>query len=121
MALIVGEQTIDTESIIGSCRYPAQALGGAPTVSPNVYVNGQPLRSYDATSVPSDVTGIPLGNNTCAIGTRQVIPSVNTTVYINGKLPALSGDNVSMLGTTRPLPLTNTYVSDTIKIQENLI
>ena len=121
MALIVGEQTIDTESIIGNCRYPAQALGGAPTVSPNVYVNGQPLRSYDATSVPSDVTGIPLGNNTCAIGTRQVIPSVNTTVYINGKLPALSGDNVSMLGTTRPLPLTNTYVSDTIKIQENLV
>ena len=56
MPNLVGENTVDTANTDGNCIYPAAPLGGSPTISPNVLINGQPLRSYDSTSRPSDVT-----------------------------------------------------------------
>tara|TARA_B100001057_G_scaffold121804_1_gene120633 strand:- start:3096 stop:3440 length:345 start_codon:yes stop_codon:yes gene_type:complete len=99
MPNLAAENTFDTQSVDGNCTYPATALGGAPTISANVLMNGQPLRSYDSSSVVSPVPGV----LPCPPGTRVITPTVNTTVFINGKLPAVQGDNASLLGTPRPL------------------
>tara|TARA_B100001248_G_C27353804_1_gene442710 strand:- start:63 stop:428 length:366 start_codon:yes stop_codon:yes gene_type:complete len=106
MANLAAENTFDTQSVDGNCTYPATALGGTPTISANVYMNGQPLRSYDSSSVVSPVPGVkinPLNPLPCQPGTRVITPAVNTTVFINGKLPAVQGDNAALLGTPRPL------------------
>tara|TARA_B100000963_G_C22634787_1_gene676973 strand:+ start:242 stop:607 length:366 start_codon:yes stop_codon:yes gene_type:complete len=106
MANFVGTATVDTVSTDANCLYPAAPLGGTPTISSNVIVNGQPLQYYSSTSIPDPVTGVkinPLIPLPCQPGTRVVTPTVNTTVFINGKLPAVTGDQAAMLGTPRPL------------------
>ena len=106
MANLVGEFTVDSPNTDGNCIYNAEPLGGQPTVSPNIQINGQPLRSYDATSRPSDVTAVkvnPLIPVPCQPGVRIVTPTVNTTVFMNGKLPAVTGDQAAIAGTPRPL------------------
>ena len=121
MPLLVGTDCIDTQSIDGNCTYPAAPLGGAPTISPNVLVNSQPLKTYDSTSVPASVDGIKINTLIplpCQPGTRVVTPTVNTTVFVNGKLPAVQGDQAALLGT--PRPLTGPFQHANIIIGSNL-
>ena len=117
MAFLISKETIDTESIGPFCDYPAQALEGNPFMSPNVRVGGKPVPIYDATSFPSNVTGIRRGPTAClSTGDRVITPQVNTSVYINGKLPAVQGDSATMVGISTPRPLTAPWLSGTIQI-----
>ena len=117
MAFLISKETIDTESIGPFCDYPAQALEGTPFMSPNVIVNGKLVPIYDATSFPSKVTGIRRGPTAClSTGDRVITPQVNTSVYINGKLPAVQGDSATMVGISTPRPLTAPWLSGTIQI-----
>ena len=117
MAFLISKQTSDTESIGPFCDYPAQALDGSPFMSPNVIVNNKPLPIYDATSLPSSVTGIRRGPTACtSTGERIITPTVNKNVYINGRLPAVQGDNATLDGISTPRPLTAPWLSSTIQI-----
>ena len=120
MAFLISKETIDTESIGPFCDYPAQALDGSPFMSPNVKVggvNGTPVPIYDATSLPSSVTGIRRGPNACtSTGERIITPTVNTSVQINGRFPAVQGDNATLDGISTPRPLTGPWLSSTIQI-----
>ena len=120
--LLVGKFTIDSPSIDGNCRYSEQSLLGVPTLSPNVYVDGKPLETYDETSVPSPVVGIklnPLVPIPCQPGVRKVLNISNTTVFINGKRPAISQDKVQLGSMSRDLQ--TPWISDRIRIGTNLI
>ena len=117
MAFLISKQTLDTQSLGPFCDYPAQALDGSPTMSPNVRVGQIPVPIYDASSVPSSVTGIPRGTTSCAsTGDRVITPTVNTTVFINGRLPAVQGDSATLVGISTPRPLTAPWLSSTIQI-----
>ena len=121
MPNLVGENTVDTANTDGNCIYPAKKLGGTPTTSPNIKINGQSLKSYDGTSTPSSVTATkvnPLIPLPCQPGTRVVTPTVNTTVFMNGRLPAVTGDQAALLGT--PRALTGPYQHANIIIGSNL-
>ena len=120
MAFLISKETIDTESIGPFCDYPAQALDGSPFMSPDVKiggVNGTPVPIYDATSLPSSVTGIRRGPTACtSTGERIITPTVNTSVQINGRFPAVQGDNATLDGISTPRPLTAPWLSSTIHI-----
>ena len=120
MAFLISKQTSDTESIGPFCDYPAQALEGSPFMSPDVKiggVNGTPVPIYDATSLPSSVTGIRRGPTACtSTGERIITPTVNTSVQINGRFPAVQGDTVTLDGISTPRPLTAPWLSSTIQI-----
>ena len=120
MAFLISKETIDTESIGPFCDYPAQALDGSPFMSPNVKVggvNGTPVPIYDATSLPSSVTGIRRGPTACtSTGERIITPTVNTSVQINGRFPAVQGDNATLDGISTPRPLTGPWLSSKILI-----
>ena len=120
MAFLISKETIDTESIGPFCDYPAQALDGSPFMSPDVKiggVNGTPVPIYDATSLPSSVTGIRRGPTACtSTGERIITPTVNTSVQINGRFPAVQGDNATLDGISTPRPLTGPYQHATIII-----
>jgi hypothetical protein len=106
MPNLVGEDTVDTVSTDGNCLYEAKALGGTPTTSNTIKIEGQVLKTYDATSSPDDVDGEkinPLIPAPCQPGTRIVTPTVNKTVFMDGRLPAVTGDEAAMFGTARPL------------------
>ena len=106
MPNIASSDCIDTPNTDGNCIYAAKELGGTPHTSPNVYFENEQVEYYDSTSVIDTVTAtkvnpaIPLP---CQPGVRVVTPLVNTSVYINGKLPAVSGDEAKIVGTARPL------------------
>ena len=120
MAFLISKQTVDTESIGPFCDYDAAALEGTPFISPDVKiggVNGIPVPIYDATSLPSIVPGIRRGIPQCtSTGQRIITPTVNTTVMINGRLPAVQGDNATLDGISTPRPLTAPWLSSTIQI-----
>ena len=106
MPNFVGRETVDTASTDANCLYPAAPLGGAPNVSPNVIVNGEKLEYYTTNSVIDPVTAVkinPLIPLPCQPGVRVVTPTVNTTVLINGQLPAVTGDQAALIGTPRAL------------------
>ena len=120
MAFLISKETIDTESIGPFCDYPAAALEGTPFISPNVKIGGAqgiPVPIYDATSNPSSVTGIRRGTTQCtSTGERIITPTVNTSVQINGRFPAVQGDNATLDGISTPRPLTAPWLSSTIQI-----
>ena len=117
MAFLITKETQDTPSVGPFCDYPAQALDGTPFMSPNVKVGQRPVPIYDATSFPSNVTGIRRGPTAClSTGDRVITPQVNTSVYINGKLPAVQGDSATLVGISTPRPLTAPWLSSTIHI-----
>ena len=117
MAFLITKETQDPASVGPFCDYPAQALDGSPFMSPNVKVGGRPVPIYDATSFPSNVTGIRRGPTACAsTGDRVITPQVNTNVFINGKLPAVQGDSATLVGISTPRPLTAPWLSSTIHI-----
>jgi hypothetical protein len=86
-------------------------------------VNNQPLNII--AGVPSflctPVNGVkinPLSPLPCQPGTRILKPLVNTSVFINGQLPAVTGDEAALLGS--PRPLTGPFQHPTIVIGSNL-
>ena len=86
-------------------------------MSPNVRVGGRPVPIYDAASLPSIVPGIRRGIPQCtSTGQRVITPTVNTTVFINGRLPAVQGDSATLDGISTPRPLTAPWLSDRIMI-----
>lgn len=106
MPNIAASDCVDTANTDGNCLYPAAPLAGTPNVSVNVFFENQAVEYYDSTSVVAPVTGVkvnPLVPVPCQPGTRVVVPLVNTSVFINGKLPAVQGDEAKLLGTPRLL------------------
>ena len=120
MAFLVGPETVDTPSTDGNCTYPAAPLGGTPYTT-TVYSDGIPIDIYDNLSVPAPVAGVkinPVIPLPCQPGQRVIQPTVNTTVLINGRLPAVTGDQAALLGT--PRPLTGPFQHPTILIGTQL-
>jgi len=106
MPFLVGKETVDTPSSDATCVYPAKALGGSPIKSPNVYIDKKQVEFYTSTTIPDNVEGVkinPLSPLPCQPGNRVIVPSVNTSVYINKQLPAVQGDKAQLLGSDRPL------------------
>ena len=122
---LIGPDAEDSPNTDGNCVYPAKALGGEPTKSPNIKINNQEVKTYDFTSSLDTVTEhtkvnpfIPLP---CIDGKRKILedsPKTNESVYFNGKLPAEMGDSVTIITSTGPSfrLLTGPTQFDTIKI-----
>ena len=121
---LIGPDAIDSPNTDGNCVYPAKALGGEPTRSPNIRINNREVKTYDFTSTLDTVTDhfkllpLPLP---CIDGVRRILedsPRTNETVYFNGKLPAVMGDSVTIITSTgRSFRLlTGPTQFDTIKI-----
>ena len=122
MPNLVGTDTFDTLNDDGTCIYPAKALGGTPNRSANIRINQQVCEFYDATSPLDSITGQkinPLSPLPCQPGTRTIVPQTNTTVFFNGKLPAVTGDKTQMLFGS-PRILTGPYKAVNIIIGQNL-
>ena len=123
MAFLASVDTVDTVSSDGTCVYGAEALGGTP-VETTVKVNDETLEIIAATDKPyyecddiSDITKVnPLSPLPCQPGTRRLTPTVNTTVFINGKLPAVTGDDAQLVIGGSPRPLTGPFQHPTIII-----
>ena len=121
MPQIASSNCIDTANTDGNCIYPAKALGGEPHKSSNVYFEGKEVEFYDSTSKIDDVEGVkvnPLIPLPCQPGVRTIVSTVNTSVSINGKFPAVTGDQTSLGGT--PRPLTGPFQHANIIIGSNL-
>ena len=116
---LAGRTTFDTDSVFGSCTYPKTPLGGAPDISGDILVGGQPLETYSASSVPDSVTGTG-SDASCATPQPRTMNVVNNSkVFFNSKLPALSvGSSTSLGGVNRPL--TGPYQHVNIVIGSNL-
>ena len=91
-----------------------------------VIAGGTPLKIVAGAPVPyacDDVTGVkinPLSPLPCQPGTRIIRPTVNTTVFINGQLPAVTGDEAQLVIGGSPRPLTGPFQHPTIVIGSNL-
>lgn len=123
MANLVGPETIDTASTDGNCTYPAKALGGSPFES-TVVSGGVSIKIYDNTSVPDSVEGIKINPAIpvpCQPGQRIILPKVNQTVFFNGRLPAVTGDEAQLVLGSTPRPLTGPYQHPTIVIGSRVI
>ena len=110
MPNLASEDTVDTLSSDGNCIYNDAPIGGSP-VSTSVVVGNQPLKIVAGTPFYAcdDVTGQkinPLSPLPCQPGTRRITPTVNTTVFIDGKLPAVTGDQAQLIIGGSPRPLT---------------
>ena len=53
---LIGPDAEDSPNTDGNCVYPAKALGGEPTKSPNIKINNQEVKTYDFTSTLDTVT-----------------------------------------------------------------
>ena len=115
MTQLVIRETVDTPSIVFGCMYPAAALEGSPIVSPNIKIDGQQVQFYTAATIPATVEGIPLFFGPCPLGVRAIVASNNTTVFFNGQLPAVVGDEAKILGSTNR-PLVGPYGPATVLI-----
>ena len=122
MHFIAGAESLDTVSTDGNCLYKPTPLGadipGVPFTSPNVLVNKAPLAFYagmlslpngttppggatPGTVTPTKINPLPpIGLIPCAPGIRTIIPTANKTVFINGKLVAVQGDQTLIVGST---------------------
>ena len=119
MPNVVGPDCVDSPSTDGNCLYPAQALGGETTTSPNVYFEDEQVEYYQSTNFPDAVEGVkvnPLIPAPCQPGQRRINPVVNNSVFINGNLFAVTGDEASLVGVTTPRTLTGPYKHPTINI-----
>ena len=124
MPNLASEDTVDTSSTDGTCIYNAAPIGGSP-VSTSVVVGNQPLKIIAGTPFYAcdDVTGVkinPLSPLPCQPGTRRITPTVNTTVFINGKLPAVTGDQAQLVIGGSPRPLTAPFQHASILIGSRL-
>ena len=122
MPNLVGKNTFDTLNDDGTCIYPAKALGGTPNRSANIKINNQVCEFYDVTSSIDSITGQkinPFSPLPCQPGTRTIVADTNTTVFFNGKLPAVTGDRTQMLFGS-PRILTGPFQHANIVIGSNL-
>ena len=124
MPNLASTETIDTTSSDGTCIYNAAPIGGSP-VSTSVKVGNQPLKIIAGTPFYAcdDVTGVkinPLSPLPCQPGTRRITPTVNTTVFIDGKLPAVTGDQAQLVIGGSPRPLTAPFQHANILIGSRL-
>ena len=125
MPNLASTETIDTTSTDGTCIYNPAPVGGSG-VSTTVVVGNQPLVIIAGAPDPyvcDDVIGVkinPLSPLPCQPGTRRITPTVNTTVFINGKLPAVTGDQAQLLIGGSPRPLTGPFQHPKIKIGTRL-
>ena len=122
MPNVVGPDCVDTVSTDGFCRFPAKALGGSSSTSPNVYFEGEKVEHYPVAEniFLDEVEGIPLPTNVlgvCQPGVRKLKPVINQNVLINGKLFAVTGDEADLItGVTTPRKLTGPFKYPTIVI-----
>ena len=123
MPNVVGPDCIDTPSTDGLCTFPAKELGGNSTKSPNVYFEGEQVEYYGYLAngvLLSEVEGSPLPTNptgVCQPGIRRLKPVINESVFINGDLFAVTGDEATLVsGITTPRPLTGPFKYPTIQI-----
>ena len=105
MAFIAGPADIDQTSVNSGygppCTYPAMPLAGTPVISPNVSIGGAPLSFYHASGPPNVVIGTPLTPpGACVPGVRTIVPQMNTTVHVNGKLVGVTGDYTNIAGSS---------------------
>ena len=125
MPNLASVETVDTPSTDGTCTYSAAPIGGSP-VPTTVMVGGEPLKMIAGAPVPyacTDVVGVkinPLSPLPCQPGTRILRPNVNKTVFINGQLPAVTGDEAQLIIGGSPRPLTGPFQHPTIVIGSNL-
>ena len=125
MPNLASVETVDTVSTDGTCTYSASPIGGTP-VPTTVLVGGEPLKMISGAPVPyacTDVVGVkinPLSPLPCQPGTRILRPNVNKTVFINGQLPAVTGDEAQLIIGGSPRPLTGPFQHPTIVIGSNL-
>jgi len=126
MPNLAGPETVDTSSTDALCIYPALAIGGAP-IPTTVVINKTPLKIIAGAPVPymcAPTVPVPLPTNIiplpCQPGTRIIRPLVNKTVFINGQLPAVTGDEAQLLVGGTPRPLTGPFQHPTILIGTQL-
>lgn len=129
MPNLASVETVDTVSTDGTCIYNPAPIGGTP-VPTTVMVSGpegpEVLKIISGAPVPyacADVVGVkinPLSPLPCQPGTRILRPTVNTTVFINGQLPAVTGDEAQLIIGGTPRPLTGPFQHPTIVIGSNL-
>ena len=125
MPNLVGPETVDTVSSDATCVYAAAPIGGTP-IPTTVKVGGETLEIVAGAPVPyacADVAGVkinPLSPLPCQPGTRIIRPTVNTTVLINGQLPAVTGDEAQLVIGGSPRPLTGPFQHPTIVIGSNI-
>ena len=94
-------------------------------MSTSVVVGNQPLKIIAGTPFYEcdEVTGVkinPLSPLPCQPGTRRITPTVNTTVFIDGKLPAVTGDQAQLVIGGSPRPLTGPFQHASILIGSRL-
>jgi len=121
MPNIVGPDCVDTPSTDGNCLYPAEPLGGEPFRSPNVKMEGENVEIYSSLNFPEPVEGQkinPLITIPCQPGARRIQPTLNTTVYINGVLFAVQGDEAQLVIGSTPRPLVGPFKYPTVRIVE---
>ena len=126
MPNLVGPETVDTVSTDALCVYPAAPIGGS-AIATTVKVGGETLEIIAGAPDPyvcDPTTPTPLPTNIiplpCQPGDRIIRPSVNTTVFINGQLPAVTGDEAQLLVGGTPRPLTGPFQHPTIVIGSRL-
>ena len=118
MPNLASKDTVDTASTVGSCGYTATPIGGSP-VSTSVVVGNQPLKIIAGTPYQCDIVpGAP--NPPCQPSARTIQPTVNTTVFIDGKLPAVTGDETQLTVGGSPRPLTGPFQHASILIGSRL-
>ena len=119
MAFIAGPLTNDSDTELGSCTYPRFPLGGAPFVSPNVFINGVPAQIYIAASVPAPSAFVL--NPIClpGLGARTMLLGKNTNVFINKQLFAigevsgtLANSDATVIAAGGVRPLTGPYLAE---------
>ncbi len=122
MPNLVGPETVDTRSTDSLCEYPAAPIGGV-AIPTTVVVNKVPLKIVAGAPVPytcSPTVPAPLPTNIiplpCQSGARIIRPLVNKTVFINGQLPAVTGDEAQLFVGGTPRPLTGPFQHPTILI-----
>ena len=124
--LIVSPQTTDEKTLeFVECEYAAQTLGTGGVPTKVLVGNGSggyiPLQIYIEGGIESPVSPVDLQpampSVVCAPATRTMLPSVNKTVFIEGKLPLIGGDKCVITGGTQPRSLRSPFISDSIYIQ----
>ena len=122
MPNLASEDTVDTANVVLNCTYNAKAIGG-DAIDTSVVVENQPLKIIAGNPYVCDDTdeGVPLiPLLPCSPPDRVIQPTVNTTVYIDGKLPAVTGDQTTLVIGGTPRVLTGPFQHANIIIGSNL-
>ena len=125
MAFLASPLTIDTTSSDGNCIYNAAPIGGT-ALPTTIVANKAPLNVVAASPVQFPCAPVaavkvnPLIPLPCQPGIRILKPTVNTTVIINGRLAAVTGDEAQLLLGGSPRPLTGPFIHPNILIGTNL-